>query len=87
MALEDLALRARLAIDASGKFKGVISQNIDTDYFTGKRRIRLQAETVLDETTIKSEEIIVLIEETGATEAKVDKHIADTLTKFDARVV
>ena len=85
MTLEDLALRARQLIDAFGEFKGVISQNIDTDYLTGKRRIRINAETVLDETTETLEEITVLIEETGITEGKVDKHIADTLTKFDER--
>ena len=86
MAFQDLMERASALIDAAKVFNGVIGMNIDTDYLTGKRRIRIVAETVLNETTKLSEEITVVIEESGLTEAKLDKHIADTLTKFDTRV-
>ncbi len=85
MALIDLMRRASAAVDASGEFKGVISENIMTDYFTGEKVILIGAETVLDETTRLSEEIFVMIKESEATEVSIDTRVANTLTKFAAR--
>ncbi len=82
MALEQLARQARLLIDKSGEFLGVISQNIVVDYLTGERMILIVAETDFDGDT---EEITILVREVDATKASIDTIIADTLAKFSAR--
>ncbi len=86
MTLEDLMRRTSAGLDASGEFDRIISENIMTDYFTGERVILVSAETITDETTRLSEEIFVMIKESEATEASVDRRVEDTLTKFGERI-
>ncbi len=83
--LEQLARQARRRIDESGKFLGVISENIVVDYLTGTRHIEIRAETALDDITSIAEVVTIVIKEENATKLSIDSHMADTLTKFAAR--
>ncbi len=84
----ELADQARIRIDGTSKFRGVVTGEVVVDDRTGTEYIFCKAETLgeLDSTTVQPEEMHVIIPAAGATVQSVEAWVDEALVEYDARV-